>query len=103
MKIVKKPSQTIVTNRGVGDKRIRDLEIMVNRLNATVGGILDVLAGEGDAGSPIEFVEEVPEDADPNVIYAVYEDDETEQPDQGYELNPGDEPAPSNEDPSEEK
>ena len=101
MKIVKKPSQTIVTNRGVGDKRIRDLEIKVSRLNAAVGGILEVLAGEG-GGSPIEFVEEVPEDADPNVIYAVYEDDETEQPDQVYELNPGDEPDPSNEDPLEE-
>jgi len=87
MKIVKKPSQTIVTNRGVGDKRIRDLEIKVRKLTK-------IIEAGGGVGSPIEFVEEVPQNADPNVIYAVYEDDETEQPDQGYELNPGDEPDP---------
>lgn len=69
----REPTLSIVKNVNVGDQRVRDLEQQTSRLTVAMN---EIMGGEDwDLGDEdIEFVEELPENPDPDVVYAVYDE-----------------------------
>ena len=77
----RKPSSTVVVNRGVGDKRVRDLEQKTERLTEIVGKVLGIDDWYLDDDDSIRFVESLPEKQEKDVVYAVYDSQ-----DEGFSL-----------------
>lgn len=69
----REPTLSIVKNVNVGDQRVRDLERQTSRLTSAMNEIMGGEDWDLD-DEEIEFVEELPENPDPDVVYAVYDD-----------------------------
>lgn len=70
-KMKKKFSDTIMTNRGVGDQRIRNMESNDQRIAKAI----DKIQEEMQEASGIEFVTQLPETPNPKTLYFITEVD----------------------------
>lgn len=70
-KMKKKFSDTIMTNRGVGDQRIRNMESNDQRIAKAI----DKIQEEMQEARGIEFVAQLPETPNPKTLYFITEAD----------------------------